>query len=151
GLDPILRANAQSVLTFRSVYAGKEAYVVPLSHDDVVEERGGALLQQVHGDPWQKLANLRLLYAWTWTQPGKKLLFMGDEFAAPRAWHHDRALDWDVARQPAHDGIGRMVGVLNQLHRDRPALHARDDTPDGFEWIDGANAPMSVVAFARRG
>ena len=150
-LDPIERSRHQDVLTFRSVYAANESFVIPLSHDDVIEERGGALLDQVYGDPWQKLANLRLLYAMAWTQPGKKLLFMGDELAMPSAWHHDRSLDWHVAREATHDGIARMVGDLNRVYRETPALHAGDAAPGGFEWIDGTNAPMSVIAFLRRG
>jgi 1,4-alpha-glucan branching enzyme len=150
-VDPIERPAHQAVLTFRSVYAANESFVIPLSHDDVIEERGGALLDQMHGDPWQKLANLRLLYAMAWAQPGKKLLFMGDEFAMPSAWHHDRSLDWHVARDPAHDGIARMVGDLNRVYRETPALHAGDSAPNGFEWIDGTNSPLSVIAFMRRG
>jgi 1,4-alpha-glucan branching enzyme len=150
-VDPIERSQHQAMLTFRSVYAANESFVIPLSHDDVIESRGGALLDQMYGDPWQKLANLRLLYAMAWAQPGKKLLFMGDEFAMPSAWHHDRSLDWHVARELAHDGIARMVGDLNRVYREIPALHAGDSAPYGFEWIDGTNSPMSVIAFMRRG
>ncbi len=150
-LDPIERSHHQALLTFRSVYATNESFVIPLSHDEVIEERGGALLGQMHGDPWQKLANLRLLYSLAWAQPGKKLLFMGDEFAAPSAWHHDRSLDWHVAREAVHDGIARMVGDLNRVYRETPALHAGDAMPNGFEWIDGTNAAMSVIVFLRRG
>ena len=150
-VDPIDRSQHQAVLTFRSVYAANESFVIPLSHDDVIAERGGALLDQMYGDPWQKLANLRLLYAMAWAQPGKKLLFMGNEFAMPSAWHHDRSLDWHVAREPAHDGIARMVGDLNRVYRETPALHAGDSASNGFEWIDGTNSPMSVIAFMRRG
>ena len=150
-VDPIERSHHQAVLTFRSVYAANESFVIPLSHDDVIEERGGSLLDQMHGDPWQKLANLRLLYALAWAQPGKKLLFMGDEFAMPSAWHHDRSLDWHVARDPAHDGLARMVGDLNRVYRETPALYAGDATANGFEWIDGTNSPMSIIVFSRRG
>ena len=85
GIDPIQRSQYQGMLTFRSIYASNESYVLPLAHDDVIEERGGALVEQMHGDPWQKLANLRLLYAMQFAQPGKKLLFMGNEFAQPSA------------------------------------------------------------------
>jgi 1,4-alpha-glucan branching enzyme len=150
-MDPIHRSQHQSVLTFRSVYMANESFVLPLSHDDVIDTRGGSLVDQMHGDPWQKLANLRLLYAMAWAQPGKKLLFMGNEFAQPSAWHHDRSLDWHVGREPAHDGIARMVGDLNRVYREFPALHAGDATPNGFEWIDGTNANMSIIVFARRG
>jgi 1,4-alpha-glucan branching enzyme len=151
GIDPIQRSQYQGMLTFRSVYASNESFVLPLAHDDVIEERGGALLDQMHGDPWQKLANLRLLYAMQFAQPGKKLLFMGNEFAQPSAWHHDRSLDWHLAREMPHDGIARMAGDLNRLYRETSALHAGDATPSGFEWIDGANAEMSVITFVRRG
>lgn len=151
GVDPVERSAHQGVLTFRSVYAARERFVLPLSHDDVTEERGGSLLQQMHGDPWQKLANLRLLYAMAYAQQGKKLLFMGSEIAEPSAWHHDRSLDGHVAREPAHDGIARMVGDLNRVYRDVSALHAGDASPNGFEWIDGDNAEMSIIVFARRG
>lgn len=150
-IDPIQRSEHQGVLTFRSVYAANESFVLPLSHDDVVEARGGSLLQQMHGDPWQKLANLRLLYAMAFAQPGKKLLFMGGDFAQPSAWHHDRSLDWHVVGSAPHDGIARMVADLNRVYRDVPALHAGDASPTGFEWIDGSNAPMSIVVFTRRG
>ena len=150
-IDPIQRSQHQGALTFRSVYAASESFVIPLSHDDVIEERGGSLLQQMHGDPWQKLANLRLLYALAWAQPGKKLLFMGNELAQSRPWHHDRSLDWHLGHAMPHAGIARMVGDLNRLYRDLPALHAGDATPNGFEWIDASNADLSVIAFLRRG
>jgi 1,4-alpha-glucan branching enzyme len=150
-LDPIERSQHQALLTFSSVYGSNESFVIPLSHDEVIEERGGALLGQMHGDAWQKLANLRLLYSLAWAQTGKKLLFMGDELAMPSAWHHDRSLDWHVAREPAHDGIARLVGDLNRVYRETPALHAGDASANGFEWIDGTNAAMSVIVFLRRG
>lgn len=151
GIDPVARAKEQGVLTFRSVYAPNERWVCTLSHDDAVAERGGALLEQMHGDAWQKRANLRLLYANLFAQQGKKLLFMGDELAQPRAWHHDRSLDWHLAEQPPHAEFARMVGDLNRLYAETPALHARDADPAGFAWIDASNAQMSVVAFERRG
>lgn len=151
GTDPIQRSQHQGMLTFRSVYSANESFVLPLSHDDVIEERGGSLLQQMHGDDWQKRANLRLLYAMAFAQPGKKLLFMGNELAQTGPWHHDRGLEWHLGREPAHDSIARMVGDLNRVYRDVPALHAGDATPNGFEWIDGSNAGMSVIVFTRRG
>lgn len=150
-IDPVDRSRHQGILTFRSVYAANEAYVLPLSHDDVIEERGGSLLQQMHGDPWQRRANLRLLYALTWVQPGKKLLFMGDEIAQWAPWHHDRSLDWHLAQEAEHGAIARMVGDLNRVYRETTALHAGDATATGFEWIDGSNSAMSVITFLRRG
>ena len=151
GIDPRQRSQHQGLLTFRSVYGASESFVLPLSHDDVVEDRGGALLAQMHGDPWQARANLRLLYATAWAQPGKKLLFMGCELGQPSPWHHDRSLDWHLVGQEAHDGFARMIGDLNRVYREVPALHAGDATANGFEWIDGSNAAQSVVVFARRG
>ncbi len=149
--DPIERSHHQDVLTFRSVYQAKESYVIPLSHDDVSAERGGSLVGQMHGDAWQRFANLRLLYTTAWAEPGKKLLFMGNEFGQEQPWHHDRSLDWHLAHEPAHAGIARLVGDLNRLYRELPALHAGDASEGGFEWIDGSNAAMSVMTFLRRG
>jgi len=148
--EPIERSRHQGVLTFRSIYAANEAYVLPLSHDDVIAERGGSLLQQMNGDPWQRLANLRLLYAMTWLQAGKKLLFMGDELAQWEPWHHDRSLDWHLAQEKDHAGIARMIGDLNRVYRETPALYLGDASPNGFEWIDGSNAAMSVITFLRK-
>lgn len=152
GIDPIHRSAEQGRLTFRSVYAANEAFVLPLSHDEVVGDRGGALLEQMHGDAWQRLANLRLLLGFTYAQTGKKLLFMGNELAQSRAWHHDRSLDWHLAKEPAHQGISRLVRDLNTLYRDTRALHEGDASAGaGFEWIDGSNAAMSVLTFLRKG
>lgn len=142
GLDPLFRAPEQKALTFRSLYQGKEAYVLALSHDDVAQ---ASLLEQMNGDPWQKLANLRLLLALLFMQPGKKLLFMGTESGATEAWHHDRVVTGN------HDELRRMVGDLNAVYAKTSALHERDADPAGFEWIDGSNAEMSVVTFLRRG
>lgn len=151
GKDPLFRASEQGLLTFRSVYAGSESFVIPLSHDDVPKERGGSLLAQMHGDDWQRLANLRLLLASAFAQPGKKLLFMGDEYGTEQAWDHERALDLAVQDRAPHAGIRRMVHDLNRLYRQDPALHEHDETNAGFEWIDGGNAAMSVIVFARKG
>ena len=161
-IDPIRRSEHQSVLTFRSVYAATESFVLPLSHDDVSEERGGSLLAQMHGDPWQKLANLRLLYALAWAQPGKKLLFMGDELAQPSAWHHDRSLDWHVASEPGHAGVladgrrpespvprgpgaargGRRAGRLRVDRR-----HERGDERDRFARRGRVEDELVIAAF----
>ncbi|HVH44596.1 MAG TPA: 1,4-alpha-glucan branching protein GlgB [Labilithrix sp.] len=150
-IDPIKRSEHQGMLTFRSVYAANESFVLPLSHDDVIEQRGGSLIQQMHGDTWQRLANLRLLYAMAWAQPGKKLLFMGNEFAQERPWHHDRGLDWNTTREQAHEAMMRLVADLNRIYRETPALYVGDASAAGFEWIDGSNAEMSVIAFLRKG
>ena len=137
--DPIERAAKHDALTFRSVYVDNEAWVTSLSHDDVAK---ASLSDQIHGDPWQRLANLRLLFAMTYAQPGKKLVFMGTEMNVP--WHHEQSLAWGDA-----DGrIMHMVGDLNRLHRDEPGLHG--DQPGSYVWIDGSNREQSVVTFIRR-
>jgi 1,4-alpha-glucan branching enzyme len=102
------------------------------------------------GDRWQQLANLRALYAYMWAHPGKKLLFMGGEFAQEREWDHDRALDWELRERPDHAGIERLVGDLNERYRAEPALWAGDDDPGAFAWLEGTDADHNVFAFARR-
>ena len=102
------------------------------------------------GDDWQRAANLRLLLGHMWTHPGKKLLFMGDEFGQRREWNHDDALQWDLLDQPLHAGVQRWLADLNALYRAHPALHAVDFAPSGFEWVDMSNAELSVIAFLRK-
>jgi 1,4-alpha-glucan branching enzyme len=152
GRDPIFRRHHQGELTFRMVYAWSERYVLPLSHDEVVHGKG-SVLGRMPGDRWQQLANVRLLYGYQWGLPGKQMLFMGDEFAQPGEWNHDAQLDWGVMAGPeggGHKGVQRWVARLNQLHRAEPALHAVDFSPEGFEWIDTADARNSVLTFLRR-
>jgi 1,4-alpha-glucan branching enzyme len=103
------------------------------------------------GDRWQRFANLRAYFAFMWTHPGKKLLFMGGEFGAEREWNHDTGLDWDSLLDPLHLGVQRAVRDLNRLYRDTPALHRLDCDPDGFAWIDASNANESVLSYLRRG
>jgi 1,4-alpha-glucan branching enzyme len=103
------------------------------------------------GDTWRKLANLRLLFGNMYAQPGKKLLFMGDELAQWREWNHDASLDWHLLDDPAHAGIAAWIEDLNRLYRTEPALHELDGSPEGFEWIDGSDADHGVIAFLRRG
>jgi 1,4-alpha-glucan branching enzyme len=148
--DPVHRRYHHAKLTFRQMYAGSENFVLALSHDEVVHGKG-SLLGKMPGDPWQRRANLRLLYAWMWAQQGKKLLFMGGELGQEREWSHERSLDWHLGLDPAHAGIARWVGDLNRLMRAEPALHARDFEPGGFEWIDCNDTEASVVALLRRG
>ena len=151
GRDPIFRRHHQGELTFRMIYAFGENYVLPLSHDEVVHGKG-SLLARMPGDRWQQLANLRLLFGYQWTLPGKKLLFMGGEFAQPREWNHDTELDWGVLDGPegaGHRGVSAWVSRLNELLRSEPALHAIDGDPEGFEWIDTADARNSVLAYQR--
>ena len=148
--DPIHRRWHHGQLTFRMIYAFHENFVMPLSHDEVVHGKA-SLLHKMPGDDWRRFANLRLLYGYMHAMPGKKLLFMGGEFAQRGEWNHDEGLEWDLLRWAPHQGVARWVGDLNRLHRAEPALHARDAEPAGFEWIDCTDADACVLAFARRG
>jgi 1,4-alpha-glucan branching enzyme len=147
--DPIYRRYHHDRLTFSLVYAFSENYVLPLSHDEVVHGKG-SILQKMPGDRWQQFANVRLLYAFMYAHPGKKLLFMGNEFAQPREWNHDESLDWHVLHDEPHAGIQRIVRDLNALYTSTPVLFERDATPDGFEWL-AHDGDASVIAFVRRG
>ncbi len=146
--DPVHRSWHLGELTFRAVYAFSERYTLPLSHDEVVHGKG-SLLDQMPGDRWQQLANLRLLYGDQWTQPGAKLLFMGGELAPVRDWSHEATLDWSLHDAPGHEGIRRWITALNELYRRRPALHAADDDPASFSWVVADDARNSVVAYLR--
>jgi 1,4-alpha-glucan branching enzyme len=148
--DPVYRRYHQTKLTFRGLYAWTENFVLPLSHDEVVYGKG-SLLGKMPGDRWQQLANLRLLFAWMFAQPGKKLLFMGGELAQEREWDHESSLDWHLLDDPRHAGILRWVGDLARLYRDEPAMHQLDAAAAGFSWIDCSDADHSVVALVRQG
>jgi 1,4-alpha-glucan branching enzyme len=149
--DPELRRHHQDRLTFRSVYAHQERFVLPLSHDDVAFERG-SLWEKIPGDEWQKYASLRLLYAYMYALPGKKLLFMGSEFGQRTGWHHDEALAWGQIRiWERSRGLMLLVGDLNRLMREHEALHALDFSPDGYAWVDGSDSENSVLSFLRHG
>ena len=147
--DPIHRRFHHHDVTFGLVYAFDENFVLPLSHDEVVHGKG-SLLTKMPGDDWQKFANLRAYYAFMWGYPGKKLLFMGQEFAQRREWSEDRALDWELCDAPAHEGVRNLVRDLNFLYREKPALHARDCEGDGFEWLVADDAENSVFAWLRK-
>jgi 1,4-alpha-glucan branching enzyme len=148
--DPIHRRHHQGEMSFSLVYAFNENFVLPLSHDEVVHGKG-SMLTKMPGDRWQKFANLRAYYGYMFGHPGKKLLFMGCEFAQEREWNHDRSLDWHLLDDPLHDGVRKLLRDLNALYRATPALHERDFTPDGFEWLDHQDAEKSVLSFVRRG
>ena len=149
-LDPIHRRYQHNKLTFRGLYAFSENFVLPLSHDEVVYGKR-SLLDKMPGDLWQKFATVRLLYAYMWAQPGKKLLFMGGEFGQWREWSHDRSLDWHLLREsPLHGQLQLLVGELNRQYRDEPALHQLDTDPAGFEWIAADDNENSVYAFLRK-
>jgi 1,4-alpha-glucan branching enzyme len=132
------------------LYAFGENFVLPLSHDEVVHGKG-SLLAKMAGDEWQKFANLRLLLGYQFLQPGKKLLFMGDEFGQWREWNHDTSLDWHLLDYPRHQGLQRWVRDLNTAYRGRRALHELDCESGGFEWIDANDAEYSVLSFLRKG
>ena len=147
--DPIHRKFHHNEITFGLVYAFSENFVLPLSHDEVVHGKG-SLLTKMAGDAWQQFANLRAYYGLMWGYPGKKLLFMGQEFAQRREWSEARALDWDLRAAPAHEGVWRLVRDLNHLYRAKPALHARDCEGEGFEWLVADDAEASVFAWLRK-
>ncbi|HVH43696.1 MAG TPA: 1,4-alpha-glucan branching protein GlgB, partial [Labilithrix sp.] len=136
--DPIYRRHHHNQLTFRSMYAYSENFVLPLSHDEVVYGKG-SLIGKMPGDEWQKFANLRLAFSYMWSQPGKKLLFMGGEFAQYAEWNHDSSLSWHLADEPKHAGIGKLVAALNRVYKSEPALHEGDADATGFFWIDGTH------------
>jgi 1,4-alpha-glucan branching enzyme len=146
--DPIHRKHHHGELTFRGMYAFSEKFVMPLSHDEVVHGKG-SLLAKMPGDRWQKLANLRLLYAYQWSQPGKKLLFMGDELAQWNEWNHDASLDWHLLNDASHRQIQLLIGELNRLYRTEPPLYELDCEPAGFQWIVANDAENSIVVYER--
>jgi 1,4-alpha-glucan branching enzyme len=149
GKDPIFRRYEHNDLTFGLVYAFSERFVLPLSHDEVVHGKG-SLYRRAPGDPWQKLANLRAYFSFMWTHPGKKLLFMGGEIGQDREWNHDSEIDWWLLDNPGHAGLQRLVGDLNRLYRDIPALHEGDSEGWGFAWVIGDDSANSVFAYLRR-
>ena len=147
--EPIHRQYHHDELTFSLVYAFTENFSLPLSHDEVVHGKG-SLIGQMPGDNWQKFANLRLLYSYMWTHPGKKLLFMGGEFGQWKEWNADATLQWDLLQWETHQGLQRLVGDLNRVYQSEPALHEVDFAAEGFEWIDCHNYQDSVLAYIRR-
>jgi 1,4-alpha-glucan branching enzyme len=148
--DPFFRKYHHNRLTFRMLYAFHENFVLPLSHDEVVHGKG-SLLGKMPGDDWQKFANLRLLFAYMYAQPAKKLLFMGGEFGQWREWAHDGSIEWELLDHAPHAGLQRWVAELNRAYRSEPALYERDCDPAGFEWIDCTDAEASVLSFVRKG
>ena len=148
GYDPVYRRYHQNDLTFGLVYAFSERFVLPLSHDEVVHGKR-PLVEKMPGDRWQRFANVRLLLALMTAHPGKKLLFMGDEIAAPKEWNHDAQLDWDVLDDPLHAGVAQLVRDCNRLYRATPSLYELDCEPQGFQWITCDDSTNSVLAFLR--
>jgi 1,4-alpha-glucan branching enzyme len=148
--DPVYRKYHHGQLTFSILYGFSENFLLPLSHDEVVHGKG-SLLDKMPGDPWQRFANLRLLFGYMYGHPGKKLLFMGGEFAQGKGWNHDESLDWHLLDVPAHQQMQRWVRDLNTFYRGEPALHQKDFDPSGFEWIDCNDYLQNILSFLRRG
>jgi 1,4-alpha-glucan branching enzyme len=148
--DPIYRKFHHHLMTFGLNYAWSENYMLPISHDEVVHGKG-SMLAKMPGDGEQKFANLRAYYAFMWAHPGKKLLFMGCEFAQGAEWNHKQSLDWHQLEVPAHKGVQSLVRDLNRIYRDEPALHVNDTRPEGFEWIESNDAEAGVYAWVRKG
>jgi 1,4-alpha-glucan branching enzyme len=147
--DPIHRKYHHDKLTFRTIYAFHENFVLPLSHDEVVHGKG-SLLGRMPGDLWQKFANLRLLFAYMYAQPGKKLIFMGGEFGQWREWTHEGSLDWHLTGLHSHRQLQLWVSDLNHTYRNERALHELDCDGGGFEWVDGSDSDQSMLTFLRK-
>jgi 1,4-alpha-glucan branching enzyme len=148
--EPIFRRFHHDRLTFRMLYAFSENFTLPLSHDEVVHGKG-SLLGKMPGDEWQRFANLRLLFGYMFAQPGKKLLFMGGDFAQVPEWNHETGLEWWVLQFGNHAGVQAWVRELNHLYRAERALHELDADPGGFEWIDCSDVENSIVSLLRKG
>ncbi|QMU58423.1 MAG: 1,4-alpha-glucan branching protein GlgB [Boseongicola sp.] len=148
--DPVHRKYHHDQMTFGLHYAFSENFVLPISHDEVVHGKG-SMLGKMPGDRWEKFANLRAYYGFMWGHPGKKLLFMGQEFAQSAEWNHDAELDWACLGDDQHGGMQRLVRDLNTLYRGEPALHLKDCEPDGFDWIEAGAAEDSTFVWVRRG
>lgn len=147
--DPVYRHYHHDKLTFGLLYLFSENFVLPFSHDEVVHGKG-SMINKMPGDEWQRFANLRLLYSYMFSYPGKKLLFMGCEFAQGHEWNHDTPLDWPLLQYASHSGIKQLVTDLNTLYRQQPALHQYDFDHMGFEWIDCHDTDQSVLSYLRK-
>jgi 1,4-alpha-glucan branching enzyme len=148
--EPVHRRYHHNDLTFGLLYGFSENFILPLSHDEVVHGKG-SILSRMPGDRWQRFANLRAYYGFMWAHPGKKLLFMGGEFAQEREWTDRASLDWHLLGDPLHAGVQALIRDLNRLYRAEPALHVQDAMPEGFRWIDATDSDQSCLSFARFG
>jgi 1,4-alpha-glucan branching enzyme len=147
--DPIFRKYHHNQITFSIWYAFSENFLLPLSHDEVTHGKG-SVFGKMPGDDWQKFANLRLLFGYMYTHPGKKLLFMGDEFGQWREWVHEESIEWHALKYPFHQGVRQWVKDLNYLYKKEPALYELDFEPNGFEWIDFTDWEKSIISFIRK-
>jgi 1,4-alpha-glucan branching enzyme len=150
GRDPVHRRHHHHQMTFGMTYAFSENFILPISHDEVVHGKG-SMLGKMPGSREEKLANLRAYYGFMWGHPGKKLLFMGQEFGQAAEWNHAAEIDWTALDDPGHAGLRRLVRDLNTLYRGTPALHVKDAEPEGFQWIEADDAAQSVYSWIRRG
>jgi 1,4-alpha-glucan branching enzyme len=148
--EPVHRQHHHGDLTFSLLYSFTENFVLAFSHDEVVHMKG-SMIAQMPGDLWQKFANLRLLYSYMWTHPGKKLLFMGGEIGQWNEWDHDGQLQWELLQWRSHEGLKRLLSDLNAVYRREPALYEVEFEHHGFEWIDCHNAAESTLCYLRRG
>ncbi|MEO6300584.1 MAG: 1,4-alpha-glucan branching protein GlgB [Paracoccaceae bacterium] len=148
--DPLFRKYHHHQMTFGLVYAWSENYILPISHDEVVHGKG-SMLTKMPGSAWEKFANLRAYYGFMWGHPGKKLLFMGCEFAQGAEWNHKQSLDWHQLDVAEHKGVQSLVRDLNKVYRDSPALYVNDTRPEGFQWLEGNDAEGSTYVWARKG
>ena len=149
GKDPIHRQHHHNELTFGLLYTFTENFVLPFSHDEVVHGKN-SILNRMPGDKWQQFANVRLLYTYMFTYPGKKLLFMGNEFAQGNEWDHNKILDWYVLNYESHKGVQSLVRDLNHTYKNQPALFAHEFDSKGFEWIDCNDSTQSILTFIRK-
>ncbi|MBU0503738.1 MAG: 1,4-alpha-glucan branching protein GlgB [Candidatus Omnitrophota bacterium] len=147
--DPVYRKYHHNQLTFSLLYAFTENFILSLSHDEVVHGKG-SLLGKMPGDDWQKFANLRLLYGYMYGHPGKKLLFMGQEFAQRSEWNHDESLEWQLLGYPDHERLQRWLKELNYLYKTEPALYENDFNANGFEWMDCIDWERGIISFMRK-
>ena len=147
--EPVHRSYHHDELTFSMIYAFTENFALPFSHDEVVHGKG-SLLDQMPGDMWQQFANLRLLYTYMWTHPGKKVMFMGSEIAQWHEWNYDESLQWHLLQWESHAGMQDLVRDLNRVYNEQPALHEVDFEHEGFEWIDAHSRNESVLTYVRR-
>ena len=147
--DSIHRHYHHDQLTFGLLYSFTENFMLPFSHDEVVHGKS-SMLEKMSGDDWQQFANLRLLYTFMFTYPGKKLLFMGSEFAQRAEWNYDQALNWSDLDSSYHQGMKTLVGQLNKLYKETPALHYYDFEHQGFEWIDCNDSAQSILVYQRK-
>lgn len=146
--EPIHRMHHHNEITFSILYAWSENFMLPLSHDEVVHGKA-AIVNKFPGDRWQKLATLRALYGYMWSHPGKKLLFMGSEFAQNDEWRESQSLDWHLTQYEEHSGVQNLIADLNQLYKATPALWQRDISSAGFQWLVGDDGSGNTLAYLR--